>query len=75
MKHGKRGQAKKPSPKRSLNLPDLDQAKSAAINSLLKLPLREGQPAPHALEHLANLVRVSSVSSRNRCRFDSAAGN
>ncbi len=34
MKRGKRGQAKRSSPKRSLNLPDLDQAKSAVLNSL-----------------------------------------
>jgi hypothetical protein len=40
MKRGKRGQAKRSSPKRSLNLPDLDQAKSAVLNSL---PSKESQ--------------------------------
>jgi hypothetical protein len=34
MTRGKRGQAKTSSPKRSLNLPDLDRAKSAVLNSL-----------------------------------------
>lgn len=34
MKRGKRGQRKKASPKLGLNLPDLDQAKSAVLNSL-----------------------------------------
>lgn len=40
MKRGKRGQPKKSSPKQSLNLPDLDQAKSAVLNSL---PSKESQ--------------------------------
>ena len=40
MKRGKRGQAKTSSPKRSLNLPDLDQAKSAVLDSL---PSKESQ--------------------------------
>jgi site-specific recombinase XerD len=34
MKRGKRGRGRKSSPKLSLNLPDLDQAKSAVLNSL-----------------------------------------
>ena len=34
MKPGKRGQRRKRTPKQSLNLPDLDQAKSAVLNSL-----------------------------------------
>ena len=34
MKCGKYGQAKKSPSKRSLNLPDLDQARSAVLNSL-----------------------------------------
>ena len=40
MKRGKRVHAKTSSPKRSLNLPDLDQAKSAVLNSL---PSKESQ--------------------------------
>ncbi len=40
MKRGKHGQAKKSPPKRSLNLPDLDQARSAVLNSL---PSQESQ--------------------------------
>src|SRR3974390_1490473 len=40
MKRGKRGQAKTSWPKRSLNLPDLDQARSAVLNSL---PSKESQ--------------------------------
>ncbi len=34
MKRSKRGKGPKPSPKHSLNLPDLDQAKLAVLNSL-----------------------------------------
>lgn len=34
MKRGRRGQAKKSAPKRRLSLPDLDQVKSAVLNSL-----------------------------------------
>lgn len=40
MKRGKRGRSGNSSPKRSLNLPDLDQAKSAVLNSL---PSKESQ--------------------------------
>ena len=40
MKRGKRGRGRKSSPKLSLNLPDLDQAKSAVLNSL---PSKESQ--------------------------------
>ena len=40
MKRGRRGQREKSSPKQSLNLPDLDQAKSAVLNSL---PSKESQ--------------------------------
>ena len=40
MKRGKRGRGRKSSPKHSLNLPDLDQAKSAVLNSL---PSKESQ--------------------------------
>src|SRR5438445_4204961 len=48
MKRGKRGRGRKSSPKHSLNLPDLDQAKSAVLNSL---PSKESQRGyRHALE-------------------------
>ena len=40
MKRGKRGRGRKSSPKHSLNLPDLDQAKSAVLNGL---PSKESQ--------------------------------
>jgi site-specific recombinase XerD len=40
MKQRKRGQAKKSSPKHSLNLPDLDQSRSAVLSSL---PSKESQ--------------------------------
>ena len=40
MKRGKRGRGRKSSPKQSLNLPDLDQAGSAVLNSL---PSKESQ--------------------------------
>jgi len=40
MKSGNRGKGTKPSPKHSLNLPDLDQAKPAVLNSL---PSKESQ--------------------------------
>jgi hypothetical protein len=40
MKRGKRGHGRESSPKQTLNLPDLDQAKSAVLNSL---PSRESQ--------------------------------
>ena len=40
MKRAKRGRDRKSSPKHSLNLPDLDQAKSAVLNSL---PSKESQ--------------------------------
>lgn len=53
MKRGKRGRGRKSSPKHSLNLPDLDQARSAVLNSLpsrpsgashTKLPIPAAQP-------------------------------
>jgi hypothetical protein len=40
MKHGKHNHAKKSSAKQSLSLPDLDQARSAVLNSL---PSKESQ--------------------------------
>ncbi len=40
MKQRKRGQAKESPPKRSLNLPHLDQSRSAVLNSL---PSKESQ--------------------------------
>jgi hypothetical protein len=46
MKRGKRGS--KSSPKQSLNLPDLDQARSAVLNSL---PSKEFQRGYQAARH------------------------
>ena len=40
MTRGKRGRGRKISPKHSLSLPDLDQARSAVLNSL---PSKESQ--------------------------------
>jgi len=40
MKRGKRGRGRKSSQKQSLNLPDLDQARSAVLNSHRLLLLR-----------------------------------
>jgi hypothetical protein len=40
MKRGKQNQSKESSPKHSLSLPDLDQARSAVLNSL---PSKESQ--------------------------------
>ena len=40
MKRGKKSRARKSSPKHSLSLPDLDQARSAVLNSL---PSKESQ--------------------------------
>jgi hypothetical protein len=52
MKRGKRGQRKKFSPKQSLNLPDLDQAKSAVLNGL---PSKEPQRGyRHAIDEFIN---------------------
>jgi hypothetical protein len=42
MKRGKRGRGRKSSPKQALNLPDLDQAKSAVLNSLPSKKFQRG---------------------------------
>jgi len=47
MKRGRRGQREKSSPKQSLNLPDLDQAKSAVLNSLPSKESQRGYPDAH----------------------------
>ena len=48
MKRGKRGRNRKSSPKQSLNLPDLDQARSAVLNSR---PSKESHPGyRHAID-------------------------
>lgn len=48
MKRGKRGQPKKSSPKHSLSLPDLDQARSAVLNSLPSKESKRGYQ--HAID-------------------------
>jgi predicted alpha/beta-hydrolase family hydrolase len=63
MKRGKRGQAKKSPPKRSLNLPDLDQAKSAVLNSL---PSKEVPARHRRVRHLV-LLRTQTVVQQGRC--------
>jgi hypothetical protein len=50
MKCGKRGRGRKSFPKQSLNLPDLDQAKSAVLNSL---PSKEFQRGYQHYEFIA----------------------
>jgi site-specific recombinase XerD len=76
MKRGKRGQAKTSSPKRSLNLPDLDQAKSAVLDGL---PSQESQRGyRHAIDEFVawycSEPRLSfnrTVVTRYRIHLDS----
>ena len=65
MKRGKRGRAKKSSPKHSLSLPDLDQAKSAVLNSL---PSKESQRGyRHAIDEF-----IAWYCSEPRLSFNKA---
>jgi site-specific recombinase XerD len=65
MKRGKHAQGKKFPPKRSLSLPDLDQAKSAVLNSL---PSKESQRGyRHAIEEF-----ITSYCSEPRLSFNKA---
>ena len=65
MKRGKHGQAKKSPPKRSLNLPDLDQARSAVLNSL---PSQESQRGyRHAIDEF-----ITWYCSEPRLSFNKA---
>jgi len=65
MKRGKRGQRRKSSPKQSLNLPDLDQAKSAVLNSL---PSKESQRGyRHAIDEF-----ITWYCSEPRLSFNKA---
>ena len=76
MKGGKRGKGPKPSPKHSLNLPDLDQAKSAVLNSL---PSKEPQRGyRHAIDEFIawycsepRLSSSKSVVTRYRIQLES----
>lgn len=64
MKRGKRGQPNKSSPKQSLTLPDLDQAKSAVLNSL---PSKESQRGyRHAIDEFINWYCSQPRLSFNR---------
>ncbi len=64
MKRGKRGSGRK-SPKQSLNLPDLDQAKSAVLNSL---PSKESQRGyRHAIDEF-----IAWYCSEPRLSFNKA---
>ena len=65
MKRGKSGQPKKSSPKLSLNLPDLDQAKSSVLNSL---PSKESQRGyRHAIDEF-----IAWYCSEPRLSFNKA---
>jgi hypothetical protein len=65
MKRGKCDQRKKSSPKHSLNLPDLDQAKSAVLNSL---PSKESQRGyRHAIDEF-----IAWYCSEPRLSFNKA---
>jgi hypothetical protein len=64
MKLRKRGQAKKSPPKRSLNLPHLDQSRSAVLNSL---PSKESQRGyRNAIDEFIELVLLGT---RNQVAF------
>jgi hypothetical protein len=66
MKRGKHAQGKKFPPKRSLSLPDLDQAKSAVLNSL---PSKESQRGyRHAIEEFITwYCSEPRLSQQSRC--------
>ena len=65
MKRGQSGQPKKSSPKLSLNLPDLDQAKSSVLNSL---PSKESQRGyRHAIDEF-----IAWYCSEPRLSFNKA---
>jgi hypothetical protein len=65
MKRGKRGQRKKSAPKHGLNLPDLDQARSAVLNSL---PSKESQRGyQHAIDEF-----ITWYCSEPRLSFNKA---
>jgi hypothetical protein len=66
MKRVKRNQHKKSSPKHSLNLPDLDYAKSAVLNSL---PSKESQRGyRHAIDEFVAwyLLRAEIIVQQSR---------
>ena len=60
MKRGKRGRGRKSTPKYGLNLPDLDQARSAALNSL---PSQESQRGYHAPDWVKSAIDSWLVSA------------
>jgi len=65
MTRGKRGRGRKISPKHSLSLPDLDQARSAVLNSL---PLKESQRGyRHAIDEF-----ITWYCSEPRLSFNKA---
>lgn len=65
MKRDKHAQGKKFPPKRSLSLPDLDQAKSAVLNSLLSKESQRGYR--HAIEEF-----ITWYCSEPRLSFNKA---
>ena len=66
MKRGKRGRGRKSSPKHSLNLPDLDQAKSAVLNSLPSKESTARLPARDRRVHRLVLLRTQAVAQQGR---------
>jgi len=65
MKGGKRNRGKKPFPKHNLSLPDLDQARSAVLNSL---PSKESQRGyRHAIDEF-----ITWYCSEPRLSFNKA---
>ena len=65
MKRGKKGRARRSSPKHSLSLPDLDQARSAVLNSL---PSKESQRGyRHAIDEF-----IAWYCSEPRLSFNKA---
>jgi hypothetical protein len=65
MKRGKRSRAKRSSPKHSLSLPDLDQARSAVLNSLPSKESKRGYR--HAIDEF-----IASYCSEPRLSFNKA---
>ena len=65
MKRGKRDRGKKPSPKHNLSLPDLDQARSAVLNSLLPEESQRGYR--HAIDEF-----IAWYCSEPRLSFNKA---
>jgi hypothetical protein len=66
MKRIKRRHPKKSSPKHSLNLPDLDQAKSAVLNSLPSEGIAARIPPRDSRVYRLVLLRAQTVAQQSR---------